>query len=53
MTTLMSRVRPSRRRTEADEFFRETYPLPVVALALAGVLLGDVAVVVAAIAAMG
>ena len=51
MTTLMTRVRPT--RTEVDEFFRETYPLPVAALALAGLLLDDVAVVVAAIAAMG
>jgi hypothetical protein len=53
MTTLMSRVRPSRRRTEADEFFRETYPLPIIGIALASLLLGDIAVVVAAIAAMG
>jgi hypothetical protein len=51
MTTLMTRVWPT--RTEADEFFRETYPLPVAALALAGLLFGDVAVVVAAIMAMG
>jgi hypothetical protein len=51
MTTLITRVRST--RTEADEFFRETYPLPIAALALAGLFLGDVAVVVAAIAAMG
>jgi hypothetical protein len=43
----------SRNRTEADEFFRETYPLPVAGLALATLLLGDVAIVVAAVAAMG
>ena len=41
----------SRNWTEADEFFRETYRLPVAGLAL--VLLGDVAIVVAAIAALG
>ena len=44
-------TRMSRNRTEADEFFRETYRLPVAGLAL--VLLGDVAIVVAAIAALG
>jgi hypothetical protein len=43
----------SRNRTEADEFFRETYRLPVAGLALATLLLGDVAIVVAAVAAMG
>jgi hypothetical protein len=43
----------SRDRTEADEFFRETYRLPVAGLALATLLLGDVVIVVDAIAAMG
>ena len=33
-------------RSEADEFFRETYRLPVAGLALATLLLGDVAIVV-------
>ena len=43
----------SKHRTEADEFFRETYRFPLAGLALATLLLGDVAVVVAAIAMMG
>jgi hypothetical protein len=43
----------SRNRTEADEFFRETYRLPIAGLALATLLLGDVVIVVAAMAAMG
>ena len=43
----------SRHRTEADEFFRQTYRIPVAGLALATLLLGDVAIVVAAMAAMG
>ena len=53
MTTLMSRVRQSGKRSEADQFFRETYRIPVAGLALATLLLGDVGIVVAAMAAMG
>jgi hypothetical protein len=43
----------STNRTEADEFFRETYRLPIAGLALATVLLGDVAVMVTVLAALG
>ena len=43
----------SRNRTEANEFFRETSRLPVAGLALATVLLGDVAVMVTVLAALG
>jgi hypothetical protein len=49
----MNRVRQSGNRSEADQFFRETCRIPVAGLALAPLLLGDVAIVVAAIAAMG
>jgi hypothetical protein len=45
----MSRVQQSGRRSKADQFFRETCRIPVAGLAL----LGDVAIVVAAMAAMG
>ena len=50
MTTLS--IRP-RCRTEAEEFFRETYPFPIFGIALAGLFMGDIAVVIGAIAAMG
>jgi hypothetical protein len=43
----------SKNWTEADEFFRETYRLPIAGLGLATLLLADVVVVVAAIAAIG
>ncbi len=39
--------------TEADVFFRVTYRIPIAGLGLATLLLADVVVVVAAIAAIG
>jgi hypothetical protein len=39
--------------TEAQAFFEETYPFPVTAVALAGLLAGNVALTLAAVAAMG
>jgi hypothetical protein len=40
-------------RTEADEFFRECYSLPVAIVGIVSLFLTDIAVVVATIAAMG
>jgi hypothetical protein len=53
MATLMSRVQQSGCRSKADQLFRETCRIPVAGLVLATLLLGDVAIVVAAMAAMG
>jgi uncharacterized MAPEG superfamily protein len=49
MTSLFSR----KRRTEAQAFFEETYPFPVTVAAVACLLAGNVAVTLAAIAALG
>ena len=45
--------RQAQTRTEADEFFRECYSLPVAVVGIASLFLTDIAVVVAPIAAMG
>jgi hypothetical protein len=44
---------PSRGKTQSRAFCQDAYPMPIVGLALAGLLLGDVAVVLAALAAIG
>jgi hypothetical protein len=51
MTTLTDRQIQT--RTEADEFFRECYSLPVAIVGIASLFLTDIAIVVATIAAMG
>jgi hypothetical protein len=45
--------RQAQTRTEAEEFFRECYSLPVAVVGIASLFLTDIAVVVATIAAMG
>ena len=49
----MGRSRSDRATGQKRIVFRETSRIPVAGLALATLLLGDVAIVVAAIAAMG
>jgi hypothetical protein len=44
---------PSRAKRQSRAFCQDAYPMPIVGLALAGLLLGDVAVVLAALAAIG
>ena len=41
------------RKTEAQASFEEVYPFPVVALAVVGLLAGNVALTIAAVAALG
>jgi hypothetical protein len=52
MTRLGKRSR-SESRTEADAFFQEIYPFPIAAIAVASLCVGNVAIVVAALRAMG
>jgi hypothetical protein len=49
MTNLFRR----KNKTEAQMFFEETYPFPVTAVAVAGLFAANVAVTLAAVAAMG
>ena len=49
MTSLFSR----KSRTEAQTFFEEVYPFPVTVIAVATLLAGNIAVTLAAVAAMG
>jgi hypothetical protein len=49
MTNLFSR----KSRTEAQTFFEEVYPFPVTVIAVATLLAGNIAVTLAAVAAMG
>ena len=53
MTTLISKLPRSQSRTEAEDEVRETNPLPIALIGVAVLLLGDVAVTLAAIGAMG
>jgi hypothetical protein len=53
MTTLISKLPGSQSRTDAEDELRETNPLPMALIGVAVLLLGDVAVTLAAIAAMG
>jgi hypothetical protein len=53
MTRWISKLQGSPTRTEAQEFFDEAYPLPVAGFAVVALLLGDIAVVIAAVAAVG
>ena len=52
MTKWISKLQTPPRRTEAEEFFDEAYPLPVAGFAVMCLLLGDMAVVIAAVAAV-
>ena len=53
MTTLISKLPKSQSRTEAWDEVRESNPLPIALIGVAALLLGDVALTLAAIAAMG
>jgi hypothetical protein len=44
---------PSRANTQSRAFRQDAYPMPIVGMAVFGLLLGDVAVVLAALAAIG
>ncbi|HYI91164.1 MAG TPA: hypothetical protein VEY05_14805 [Beijerinckiaceae bacterium] len=44
---------PSRAETQSRAFRQDAYPIPIVGMAVFGLLLGDVAVVLAAFAAIG
>ncbi len=50
MTQIISKLRKPRSETEAQAFLRETYSLPIVALAVGGLVLGDVAIALAMLA---
>ena len=50
MAQIIHKLRTSRSETEAQAFLREVYPFPVVAFAIAGLALGDVAVALAMLA---
>ena len=53
MTRLTSKLPKSQSRTEAEDEVRETNPVPMAVIGVAVLLLGDVALTLAAIAAMG
>ena len=53
MTRLLSKFQKSQSRTEAQAFFDETYPFPKVAVALAALGIGDVAITVSMVFAVG
>jgi hypothetical protein len=53
MTTLISMLPKSQSRTEAEDEVRESNPLPIALIGVGVLLLGDVALTLAAIAAMG
>jgi hypothetical protein len=44
---------PSRAKTQSGAFCQEAYPMPIVGMAVFGLLVGDVAVMLAALAAIG
>jgi hypothetical protein len=50
---VMTKVFERKSRTEAEAFLEEVYPLPITAIALISLLIGNVAVTVAYIAALG
>ena len=52
-TSIAMTMLTSRAKTQSRAFCQDAYPMPIVGLALAGLLLGDVAVVLAALAAIG
>lgn len=53
MTTLLSKLPRSHSPAEAEDDVPETSPFPIVVVGVAVLLLGDVAVTLAAIATMG
>jgi hypothetical protein len=53
MASLIRKLQRSPSQNEADAFFREAYPFPVVMMAAAVLFIGDVAVVLGAVATMG
>ena len=53
MTTLISKLPRLRTRTEAEKDLQDADPVPVVLLGIAALLLGDVVVTLAVIAAIG
>ena len=53
MTTLISKHLEAHSHIEAEEDLRETNPLPIALIGVAALLLGDVALTLAAIAAKG
>jgi hypothetical protein len=53
MTKLLNKFQPSQTRTEAQAFFDEAYSFPGAALALAALALGDVAIAVSMVVALG
>ena len=53
MATMISKLAGPHSPTEADDEFRETGPLPIALIGVAALLFGDVALALAAIAAMG
>ena len=53
MPHLIAKLRRAGSESEAEAFLRESHPFPVVAIALGGLALGDVAVVLAMLANTG
>jgi hypothetical protein len=50
---MMTRFFSSKPKSEADVFVNEAYPVPVIALAILCLFMGNVAVTLSAIAALG
>jgi hypothetical protein len=48
----MTKLFQRKSRTEAEAFFEEVYPLPITAIALISLLIGNVAVTLAYISAL-
>ena len=53
MTTLISRLPKSQSRMDAEDEVQETNPVPIALIGVGVLLLGDVALTLAAIAALG
>jgi hypothetical protein len=51
--TTMTKLFPRANRTEAQAFLEEVYPFPVTVIAIASLLVGNIAVTLAAVAALG
>jgi hypothetical protein len=51
--TVMTKLFERKSKSEAQKFFEETYPLPLTAIAIATLLAANIAVTLAAVAALG